>query len=285
MTETSLRPHAGGTTAETAMEPWTAWAAWTFVPPATRADLEVLFRFHAAVRAVADHPSASAERKEAALAALAAPFSDKAAAETTAPAAEALAGLLAARGIDSRPAWQVLQAAGQDLRKTRYRDWSDLLTWCRFAAAPMGTLAAALGGAPGAGPAVPLALAMQLIGIVARAARHHRWLGRVYLPERWFSEAGADIGDLEFARISAPLAKVRGRALDQAEALLGDAGAAAAGLGWRQRAVTAALLIELRGAVGRARRAHEQMLEPAAPSPAARRWILCRAAMQATFGR
>jgi phytoene/squalene synthetase len=248
--------------ADAVPEPWVNWVAWELLPDTARVDLAVLFRFVAAVRAVADHPSAGPERKEAALAALAAPFAQgETPAETVAPEAAALAVLLNQRGIDSHLGWQVLQAAGQDLRKTRYRDWSELLTWCRFAAVPVATLASLLLGLSDneVRRFASLALALQLLEIVRRASSQARWLGRIYLPERWFSEVGADISDLEFLRISDPLRKVRDRALDQADVLLDEASAGGAIHcdGWRLRAAARALLAETRGAVGRERRATE----------------------------
>jgi len=247
------------TTADAALEPWVSWVGWGFLPARARDDLSVLFRFVAAVRAVADHPAAGQDRKEAALAALAAPFAEggESPSQTPAPEALALTALLRERGVESHPAWQMLQAAGQDLRKTRYRDWSELLTWCRFAAVPVATLASALLGLrpEEARRFASLALAVQLLEIVRRSATHWRWLGRIYLPERWFSEVGADIADLEFARISDPLRKVRGRALDQALVLLEEAesGKPPALDGWRLRAAARALMAEMHHAIRRER--------------------------------
>lgn len=281
MTEADIRPRPG----EISSDDWSDWAAWDIVPAGLRADLDILFRFNAAVRAVADHPAAAVERKEAALAALAMPFSASAVADSPAPQAIALAELLTARGIDSRPAWQVLQAAGQDLRKTRYRDWSELLTWCRFSAAPLGSLAASLTGVPGAPPAVPLAIALQLLAIVESAPSQYRWLGRVYLPERWFTEAGAEVGDLEFARISAPLAKVRARALDQAATLLDEALGGSRGLDRRTRSAIRAVALEAGGIIAAERRAHEHGAAHVPSSASRRRMLRLRAWLWAVLNR
>lgn len=277
------------TSADAVPEPWVNWVAWELLPGTAREELSVLFRFVAAVRAVADHPAAGPERKEAALAALAAPFAQgEPPVEVAAPEARALAAVLDQRGIDSHPAWQVLQAAGQDLRKTRYRDWSELLTWCRFAAVPVATLASALLGLS-AGEArrfSSLSLALQLLEIVRRSSSQARWLGRIYLPERWFSEVGADISDLEFARISDPLRKVRGRALDQAGVLLEEAASFGSPVcdGWRIRAATRALLAETRVEIKRERRVAEHGGSAALPA-LTRRMIKGLAIWGAFFGR
>lgn len=248
-------PDFASTTAASsrAAESWTTWIAWDLLPRDTRESLVPLFGFLAAVRAVADHPALSAERKEAALAALAAPFSDNGvppeAEGQWSEAAQALAAQLSARGIESPAPWQILQAAGQDLRKTRYRDWSDLLMWCRFGAAPAAALAFRLTGADvrAAPSAEKLGIALQLIEIARRAASHYAWLGRVYLPERWFAEARCDTGDLGFAQISEPLQTAIGRALDQAEALLDEGMVVGIALsGFHQRRAFHAAMIEAR---------------------------------------
>lgn len=259
---------------EAAAEPWRHWAGWALLPEDARADLDVLARFVAAARAVADHPALATDRKEAALAALAAPLgattgAPDAAGENWMAPSQALAALLAARGLEAHPAWQILQAAGQDLRKTRYRDWSELLTWCRFAAAPVAALAfLLLGASPGAAKrAESLGLALQLMELVSRAPTHYRWLGRIYLPERWFTEARADAADLGFTRLSPGLKQVLGRALDQASALLDEASAAPSGIpDLRRRAAAYAVIREARARIRRLARA--QAFAPAtAPSP------------------
>jgi phytoene/squalene synthetase len=272
-------------------EPWTACIAWRFLDEPARADLSVLFRFIAAVRAVADHPALTPERKEAALAALAAPFGadvePAAADDAWKVPALALAELLAARGIDSRPAWHILQAAGQDLRKTRYRDWSDLLTWCRFAAAPAGTLVARLLGADEATAkgAESLAIAVQIVEIVSRASSHYRWLGRIYLPQRWFTEARGVPADLGFHRRSPALKAVLGRALDQANTLMDDAKGIGAGFtDWHRRAAAAAQVLELRAEIRALARADTQEA-PRPPSALAERLIRFRAMMRALLSR
>jgi phytoene/squalene synthetase len=276
---------------DTGAEPWTACVAWQFLDEPARADLSVLFRFIAAVRAVADHPALSPERKEAALAALAAPFGAKVepaqADDTWKAPAVALADLLAIRGIDSRPAWHILQAAGQDLRKTRYRDWSDLLTWCRFGAAPAGALVARLLGADDATAkrAESLAIAVQLVEIVNRASSHYRWLGRIYLPQRWFTEARGVPADLGFHRRSPALKTVLGRALDQATTLIEDAKSISKGFGdWHRRAAAAAQVLELRAEIRALARADTQEA-PRPPSALAARLIRLRAMMRALLSR
>ncbi len=294
---TTAPPSAEPRTASATAEPWTAWTAWGLVPRDACEILLPLLRFLAVVRTVADHPALSLERKEAALAALAAPFAAEAGAQAGyvegdarwGATAEALAAALARRGIEGAAPWQILQAAGQDLRKTRYRDWSELLTWSRFAAAPAAVLGLRLLGADAeaARRAEAFGIALQIVALVRNAPSHYVWLGRVYLPERWFAEARAEIAELGFARISEPLRAVIGRALDQAEALLGEGSLilrtlprGAAGFRLR-RAFHAALMETRREIAALRRRTAWPAARPAPPSPWARRLLVARATLAA----
>ena len=116
----------------------------------------------------------------------------------------------------------MLQAAGQDINKTAYSDWSDLLSWCRFWAAPLGRMAFSLAGGHDSGlaRAESFALAIELLHLVEQAPAQHRWLGRVYLPARWFREAECEASDLAAAAATPGLKSVFARTLAEAGQLL-----------------------------------------------------------------
>lgn len=188
--------------------------------------LRILGDYAEALRAIADHPALDAPRKEARLKTVAAVLESggpAAGEDGAARAALTLRHLLESREIDLRAPRQMLQAAGQDVAKTSYPDWSDLLAWCRYWAAPMGRLGLRLAGGDGKeaeahGEAFATALA--LLYLVERAPLQYRWLGRVYLPQRWFRDAGAAPGDLGSGTSTAALRQVFARALDEAGRLL-----------------------------------------------------------------
>jgi phytoene/squalene synthetase len=116
----------------------------------------------------------------------------------------------------------MLQAAGQDIRKSAYPGWSDLLAWCRFWAAPLGRMAFSLAGGsePGLAKAESFAIAVELLHLVEQAPAQQRWLGRVYLPARWFQEAGSDASELAGASATEGLNRVFARAIDETGRLL-----------------------------------------------------------------
>ncbi len=207
--------------------------ACRWLPPEVADNFRILGAYAAALRAVADHPALEPARKEERLKALAGVLQGESASEGIDPGLRAalnLRHLLESRGLDVQDPWQMLQAAGLDVTKSRYPDWSDLLAWCRYWAAPVGRMAYRLAG--GAGPglerAESFAIGAEILYLVEQAPAHQRWLGRVYLPERWFREAECDPAELSAARSSPGLKRVFARAAGEALRLV-EHGAAARG--------------------------------------------------------
>jgi farnesyl-diphosphate farnesyltransferase len=99
-----------------------------------------------------------------------------------------------AAGADIGHARHLLQALRQDCVKPRYRDWGEWLLFARFAAAPYGRfLIEAAGEAPSALPAAEaLACALLLLTEVQDCAGDYAAEGKVYLPERWLRDHGAE---------------------------------------------------------------------------------------------
>jgi len=194
--------------------------------PAELADTyRILGDYAGALRTIADHPALAPSRKEERLKSLAQAIEGAEgfdAQDAAVRSALTLRHLLQSRGLDIQDPWQMLQAAGQDIHKTAYPDWSDLLAWCRFWAAPLGRMAFSLAGGAeqGLAKAESFAIAVQLLHLVEQAPAQHRWLGRVYLPARWFREAGSDISELAGASATDGLNRVFARAIDEAGKLL-----------------------------------------------------------------
>ncbi|MDX1485341.1 MAG: squalene/phytoene synthase family protein [Alphaproteobacteria bacterium] len=200
-------------------------AARRFLPAERLDDWRIVADYAAALRAVVDHPALEPARKEARLKALADAIEGEAAGaegDAALRAALTLRHLLESRGLTLQDPWQMLQAAGQDIRKTSYADWSDLIAWCRYWAAPMGRMGHRLAGGDDGGlvGAESFAMATQLLYLAEQAATHQRWLGRVYFPVRWFQEAGADPSDLMAARATPALRTVFSRLIGEVQQLL-----------------------------------------------------------------
>lgn len=120
---------------------------------------------------------------------------------------------------------RLLQAFRGDAANRRCRDWNDLLTYCRFSAAPVGRFLVELHGedAAAAMPAESLAMALQVLNHLQDLKEDWQRLRRSYLPERWLAEAGLDSAAAD-ARLSSPaLRSVVGRMLDGTDKLLAAA--------------------------------------------------------------
>jgi phytoene/squalene synthetase len=93
---------------------------------------------------------------------------------------------------------RIIQAYKQDLTKKGYRDWSELLAYLRFSAASSAQYAVdALGLDKAAFPAAEgLACANALANRMASAGKDLARLKRLYLPQRWLTDAGIDAEDL-----------------------------------------------------------------------------------------
>lgn len=120
---------------------------------------------------------------------------------------------------------RLIQAAEKDLRTSRIRNWSELISYGRFAAAPIGAYVASLcGEGDGAGRAAEsLALAVFLVLLTARCADDYRRQDRVYLPAAWMREAGCDATALGGDRTDAPLRAVLDAMLEGADRLIAEA--------------------------------------------------------------
>lgn len=215
------------------------------LPPELADNARILADYARELRAIADHPALQAERKQDRLQALAAAIRGESASggiDDGLRAAHTLRHLLDSRGFDFQDPWQMLQAASLDISKSSYPDWSDLLAWCRYWAAPMGRMVFRLagGGDQGIGQAESFAIGAEVLFLVEHAPAHHRWLGRVYLPDRWFRDAGCDTGALGAGKASPELRQVFVRAVGEARRLINAASGIGASLPTRRHRVAAA---------------------------------------------
>lgn len=146
-----------------------------------RPTILAFYRFARAADDIADHATAAADQKLAALDRLEAGLhgADGAAAE-----AETLGAALRARDLTDRHALDLLEAFRRDVVKQRYADWPELMDYCRYSAAPVGRFVLDLHGESQALWPLNDALcsALQIINHLQDCAKDYRALDRVYLP-------------------------------------------------------------------------------------------------------
>jgi hydroxysqualene synthase len=186
-----------------------------------RPTILAFYRFARAADDVADHESASPDRKLAELERLEAGLRG----ETGASAeGERLRVALQARGLADRHALDLLEAFRRDVTKRRYSDWAELMDYCRYSASPVGRFVLDLHGESTALWPLNDALcsALQVINHLQDCAKDYRRLDRVYVPLDGLSAAGLAVESLAESRASpalrdviAALARRTGALLDQ----------------------------------------------------------------------
>src|SRR5262249_38750296 len=119
----------------------------------------------------------------------------------------------------------VLRAFRLDATKRRYRDWDDLLEYCRYSATPVGRHVLDLHGEAQATWAYsdPLCDALQVLNHLQDCAADYRALDRVYLPDHDLAECGSGVDDLSAVRAGPGRRRVFDRLLDETEPLIAGA--------------------------------------------------------------
>ncbi len=189
------------------------------LPARVRPHVAAFYAFARTADDIADAPDLAAAEKLRHLDGLAAALADG-------PDDDGVAGplrrSLAATGVTSRHAFDLLDAFRQDAVQARYEGWADLIAYCDRSAAPVGRYLLDLHGEPAAlRPAADaLCNALQVLNHLQDCGDDFRLLARVYLPTEWLAAAGATEADLRAPAASPALRAVLDRCLDQVDDLL-----------------------------------------------------------------
>ena len=134
----------------------------------------------------------------------------------------ALRAILAERGLTADHALDLLEAFRRDCTKLRYRDWDDLIDYCRYSAMPVGRFVLDVHGeSRELWPANDaLCAALQVINHLQDCAKDYRGLNRVYIPEPLLAAAGTCVESLGESRANPALVKVIAGLARQNAALL-----------------------------------------------------------------
>ena len=144
---------------------------------------------------------------------------------TDSPAAIAMRASLLETGTTFQHCRDILRAFTLDATKLRYKDWADLMEYCRYSAAPVGRQLLDLHGEDRAAwlPSDALCNALQVLNHLQDCAEDYHALDRVYLPTQDLAACGARIEDLDAPRSSPGLRQVIDRLLDGTEGLIAKA--------------------------------------------------------------
>jgi squalene synthase HpnC len=103
--------------------------------------------------------------------------------------------ILSERGLSPVHALDLLEAFRRDCTKLRYRDWDDLVDYCRYSAMPVGRFVLDVHGeSQNLWPANDaLCAGLQVINHLQDCAKDYRELNRVYIPEPMLAAAGIGV--------------------------------------------------------------------------------------------
>jgi hydroxysqualene synthase len=209
-----------------------------------RPHVHAFYRFARNADDIADNPALTPEDKLRRLDRMAAVLDGAPGGD--APAAAAMRESLAATGTTAQHCHDVLRAFRLDAVKLRYRDWDDLMEYCRYSAAPVGRQLLDLHGESRATwPASDaLCAALQVLNHLQDCADDYRALDRVYLPLDDLGAAGCNVAALSAPAATAGLRRVIDGLLDRTEALITAARGlpplvAARGLRWESAVIVA----------------------------------------------
>lgn len=217
------------------------------LPAPLRPHVAAFYAFARAADDIADSPDLAADAKIARLDAFEAALLGRERADPGLAKAHRMRESLAASGVTPRHCVDLLTAFRQDAIKTRYRDWDDLMAYCRLSAAPVGRFLVDLHGGSKAGYAASDALcnALQVINHLQDCKADYLDLDRVYVPGTWLAEAGSAVEDLGASACTPGLRGVLDRMLDATAELLAVARALPRGLVSRRLAMESGAIIAI----------------------------------------
>jgi hydroxysqualene synthase len=177
------------------------------IAPKNRAPVMAFYRFVRAADDVADSATAAAEEKLRLLEQMRQSLTGE---SNAVPEGVALRAILTERGLSNVHALDLLEAFRRDCTKLRYRDWDDLIDYCRYSAMPVGRFVLDVHGETEnlwlANDA--LCAALQVINHLQDCAKDFSELNRVYIPEPLLAGAGIGVDALGQDKANPALAGV-----------------------------------------------------------------------------
>ena len=188
-----------------------------------RVHVHAFYRFARNADDIADNPALNPDDKVRRLDRMAAILDGAPGVDS--PAASAMRASLAETGVTAQHCHDVLHAFRLDATKLRYRDWDDLMEYCRYSAAPVGRQLLDLHGeSRNTWPASDaLCAALQVLNHLQDCAADYRALDRVYLPLEDLAAMGCTVEALEAPAASPGLRRVIDSLLDRTDILIATA--------------------------------------------------------------
>lgn len=205
------------------------------------------YDFARAIDDIADNPNLTPVEKVRRLDLFAAAIEGKERDKPGLEKAHHLRRILERRVINKACATDLVKAFLQDVVKTRYNDWEELIGYCRYSANPVGHFLLDIHGEDKSGYATSDALctALQILNHLQDCQDDFRNLDRVYIPEPWFHEEGFGVEVLDEDKSPPGLRAIFDRCLDEVDLLLEPASALPQRLSSRSLAMESAVILRL----------------------------------------
>ncbi len=187
--------------------------------PRHRGPILAFYRFARAADDVADHPSLPAATKLELLETMRAALAGE---SNASPEAAQLRRVLEQADLPAVHGLELLKAFRQDATQTRYKDWPELMDYCRWSAAPVGRFVLDVHAqSRTTWPASDtLCAALQVINHLQDCAKDYRNLDRIYLPLDELDAEGVGVDALARPGASPALRVVIRRLAERAQDLL-----------------------------------------------------------------
>ena len=162
------------------------------IAPRHRPPILAFYRFVRFADDIADHAGAPPQDKLRLLEEMRASLMGE---SDVSPEGVALRRSLEDYGLTAQHALDLLEAFRRDVTKLRYRDWDDLIDYCRYSAMPVGRFVLDVHGeSRDTWPANDaLCAALQIINHLQDCAKDYRDLGRVYVPQDALAAKGLSV--------------------------------------------------------------------------------------------
>src|ERR1700744_677270 len=162
------------------------------IAPRHRPAVLAFYRFVRFADDIADHATAAPDEKLRLLEEMRATLVHE---SDASPEGVALGTVLATENLSPAHALDLREAFRRDVTKLRYRDWDDLLDYCRYSAMPVGRFVLDVHGEDkSTWPANDaLCAALQVINHLQDCGKDYRDLNRVYIPQDALVAAGVDV--------------------------------------------------------------------------------------------
>jgi len=222
--------------------------------PAHRRPIVAFYAFARAADDIADNREATVDMKLDLLGRMRAGLDGDGA-----PEAMALRDVMAERRIDAVHAHELLDAFVQDVAVTRYRNWDELIAYCRLSAMPVGRYVLDVHGeSRDIWPANDaLCAALQIINHLQDCGKDYRQLDRVYIP----LDTGLQVPDLDGTHATSALRAIITSLVERTRGLLDKYAAFSAQIRDRRLAAEVAVIQRLAVSLCERLEAHDPLSE------------------------